>query len=285
MNKRGIALILSYMVIGVLVILGVGLVSRSVSERNIAFRYVNSNKAFWLAEAGVARAIKDFSQSPLSGFLGDANNTYSTQTSLVGGFTDRYRIISVGSVTLPGGGTIDRTIEVIVQEPQLADINNSITTSGDLTVGGSADVEEPYESNAAFTFQGIFGMTEAQLKAQADHLYTDPPNNVTPVDGITWIEITPGDELIISSGGWSGSGILIVEGDLKITGGDFEGILWVSGDLDVASGSPDIEGAIFVDCGTDETRILGNADVEHDEDVIDEVFGDISPVVISWAEL
>ncbi len=54
MNKRGVALILSYMVIAVLTIFSSVFVSRSVSESNIARRYMDSAQAFWIAEAGLA---------------------------------------------------------------------------------------------------------------------------------------------------------------------------------------------------------------------------------------
>jgi hypothetical protein len=59
MDRRGVALIASYMVIAVLTILGIGLITRSVSERNIAQRYANSVKAFWASEAGIARALSE----------------------------------------------------------------------------------------------------------------------------------------------------------------------------------------------------------------------------------
>lgn len=287
MNRRGIALIISYMVIGVLAVLGVALVGRSISERYSTQRYVNSTKAFWLAEAGIARAIKDFSDSPLSGYLEDTNNTYDTQTSLVEGFTDRYRIISTGTVTLSTGGTITRTIQVIVQEPQPGDIDNAVTSTGDIVVGGAATIN-PEGSEApfsVFSFEETFGMSESKLRAQADHFYLDPDNNVLPVDGITWIELSAGDELVISQNSWDGSGILVVNGDLKITGGSFNGILWVNGGLEVSSGNPDIFGAIFVNCGEEDTVVLGNAEITHDPDVIEGALSSMSPFVLSWSEL
>lgn len=289
MNKRGVALVLAYMVTGVLIILSAGFISRSVSERNIVLRHVNSEKAFWLAEAGIARAIKDFPGSPLSGTLNYADsNTYAYNTTTVSdeaSCTDCYRITSTGTVTLPSGNVITRNVVSIVQEPQSGAITNSITTTGDLTIGGSGYVEEPYESNASLSFSGVFGMTQAQLKAQADRVYTNPPNNVTPVNGITWIDITPGSTLDITSSLWSGSGILVVNGNLKITGGEFNGILWVSGTLNVAAGNPDIIGSVFVDCGASATTVLGNASIEFDADIVDGVLDDLSPIVKSWYEL
>ena len=57
MNKRGVVLIICYMVIVVLVILGAAFLVRSVSERSVASKYFDSTQAFWLAEAGLNKAI------------------------------------------------------------------------------------------------------------------------------------------------------------------------------------------------------------------------------------
>ena len=273
------------MVIAVLTILGAAFISRATSEHYLLLRHVSSTKAFWLAEAGIAEAIEDFPNSPLSGYLGDTKNAYNTQTSLVEGFADRYRIVSTGSFTSPTGNTITRAIEVIVQVPQFGEIDDAITSTGGITVGGAAKINGTISPNSVFDFEEKFGMTEAQLRAQADHFYTDPPNNVDPVEGVTWIEITSGDELVISDNTWSGSGVLIVNGDLKITGGDFDGVLWVNGGLEVSSGNPDIYGAIFVNCGSEETVVLGAAEITYDSDSIDSALSSISPVILSWSEL
>lgn len=58
-NKRGIALIVTLMVVVVLTILSSAAISRSISERFITQRYVESTQAFWLAEAGIDCALKE----------------------------------------------------------------------------------------------------------------------------------------------------------------------------------------------------------------------------------
>lgn len=280
MNRRGVALILAYVVVAIMMLLGSVFVFRSISESRIMRREADSTRAFWVAEAGIAEAIANFPDSPLSGNLGDINSTYSTQTSPVAGFTDRYRIVSVGSAN-----TGTRTIEVIAEEPQFGEISDAVTTTDDLTVGGSATVNGTTQPHADLDFAETFGMTLDQLKSQADHLYIDPPNNIEPVDGITCIEISPGNQLIISDSAWSGSGLLVVEGDMKISGGDFSGILWVAGTLDMITGNPDITGAVLVDCGENEVKILGNAVITHDQSAIDSALGNTSLVILSWSEI
>ena len=288
MGKRGAALIISYMVIAVLAMLGGSLVMRIVGERSLVQRHVDLTRAFWLAEAGIAAAIEDFPNTPISGYLDDSNNAYDTETSLVAGTTDRYQILSTGTVTLPSLGSITGTvIKVIVREQDPPTIDNAVAATGDIEVKGSGDIipagaEAP---NSHLAFSTTFDMTEAQVRAQADHFYLNPANNILPVEGITWIEITSGDELVISDNNWSGSGILIVNGDVKITGGTFDGILWVNGSLEFSAGNPDFYGAVFVNCGNEVTTITGNSEITHSSISIENALSCLSPLVLSWSEV
>ncbi len=100
-------------------------------------------------------------------------------------------------------------------------------------------------------------MTEAQVKAIAEsaaangrgHIYTNPPANQQPVNGITWVELTGGNKYSISSN-WSGSGLLIVNSNGNNVAFDisgtwkFTGMIWVNGGIKI-SGTPDITGAVF----------------------------------------
>ncbi|MDP2941110.1 MAG: pilus assembly PilX N-terminal domain-containing protein [Candidatus Omnitrophota bacterium] len=63
MNKRGVALILAYMVMAGLAIISTAFVLRSVSESSIAKNYTNSARAFWISEAGMAQAYYNWSHS------------------------------------------------------------------------------------------------------------------------------------------------------------------------------------------------------------------------------
>ena len=65
-NKRGIALIAAYMVIAVLSFLSAAFVIRSTSESRTIRGYENSNKAFWLAEAGIQKALWDINYNGCS---------------------------------------------------------------------------------------------------------------------------------------------------------------------------------------------------------------------------
>ncbi|TAN61785.1 hypothetical protein EPN16_02855 [bacterium] len=72
-NKRGSVLVVSFMVILVLAVLGGIMLSRSISERALTQRYAESTQAFWLAEAGVNRALKELGAN----FNAMGNNVWS----------------------------------------------------------------------------------------------------------------------------------------------------------------------------------------------------------------
>ena len=63
-------MIIAYMVVGALTVLGAGFIARTVSERNIAQRYVDSVNAFWMAEAGITRALAELRSDFVSGGTG-----------------------------------------------------------------------------------------------------------------------------------------------------------------------------------------------------------------------
>lgn len=59
MNRKGIALIIIFIVILILTTLTATIVSRSITESRIAKRHQESIEAFWLAEAGLNRALNE----------------------------------------------------------------------------------------------------------------------------------------------------------------------------------------------------------------------------------
>jgi cytoskeletal protein CcmA (bactofilin family) len=117
------------------------------------------------------------------------------------------------------------------------------------------------------------------MQDNATYKYTNPPNNKMPVEKITWIS----NGFEITQDGWVGGGIMIVNGDLKITGGTFDGVIWVIGKLSI-SGNPVINGSIFVEGeATVDTTITGTAKISFDPSAIDGAFSNLS-TVLSWQE-
>jgi len=290
-NNKGFILVVAYMIVVVMVILGTAFSARTIGERRVADKARDSAQALWLAEAGVDRAIKEFPNSPLSGTIG--SGSYSTQTTSL--TSTRYLINSSGGV--PGITSSDpnnsiRKIRVIVEPPAApgapGDVTSAITANGNVTIKGSADVNGDVDANAVFDFEEIFNMTKEAVREGANHLYTDPENNITPVERCTWVDLNLATEMMITDTGWTGNGILVVNGDLVITGGHFSGIIWVIGTLRV-SGNPIIDGAIFVESGAEfETTLTGNPTVSFDGDAVAEAFGyrpsDSTATIMSWKE-
>ncbi|MFZ5800943.1 MAG: DUF7305 domain-containing protein [Candidatus Omnitrophota bacterium] len=69
MNKRGSILVISYSIVFVLAILGAALILRIMNENLVSIRYAGSEKAFWLAEAGVHRAMWELNYNNCGGFI------------------------------------------------------------------------------------------------------------------------------------------------------------------------------------------------------------------------
>lgn len=290
-DNSGFILITLYMVIAVLMILVTAFTARSISEQRVADKNRDSNRAFWLAEAGLDNAIAKLPNSPLSGSLGDGK--YYTETSQISPV--RFSIVSKGGVPDVDQTNINNAIRIIraiverpVNDADPSVITSAISADGPVTIKGSTVVNGDIDDYAEFDFEEIFGISKGTMQNKATNSYDNPENNVTPVNNITWADVDSGNEMIISYTDWEGSGILVVSGDLRITGGYFRGIIWVVGTLWV-SGNPIIDGTIFVESGAEfETTLTGNPTVSYDSDAISEAFGflpsDLPPYIVSWDE-
>jgi len=147
--------------------------------------------------------------------------------------------------------------------------NNAITCSEILSVTGHSTVIGNIENEVDLDFETVFGMTMAQMRAIADNDYTNPPNNVDPVNGITYIETTGNNKAHFTNHHWSGSGILIVDGEFHMTGGTFDGIIWVEGGRFMISGNGLVRGTIFVNSDPEEQiKVTGNCDIYYDETIV-----------------
>lgn len=289
-NNKGFVLVTSYMLVAVLVILGASFAARTIGEKRVADKERDTIQALWLAEAGVDRAIAELPNTPLSGTLG--TGAYSTQTTMLA--SNVYLINSTGGVptTAVSPNNAIRSISAIVERPlnnaNPGDVVSAITANGEVEVKGSAVVNGTIEEETEFNFEDIFGISKDQMENGATHHYTDPANNIMPVDHVTWADIDTATEMRVTETGWSGEGILVVDGNLTITGGHFSGIIWVIGILRI-SGNPIIDGAIFVESGVEfDTTITGNPTISYDADAVSDSFGYIplvsAPYLVSWKE-
>ncbi len=150
-------------------------------------------------------------------------------------------------------------------------ISGDLLSSGNIDVTGSAIVDGEKIDNTSFsaTFDNIFGKTRAELLDRPpDYSKTDASSaDVDKKSGLTWITFSENTEFKIEGATWSASGILVVDGgNLKMTGGTFDGIIWVTGTLSIAGGAT-INGTIFVESGAtvQSTEVYGNPGITYDK--------------------
>ncbi|KPK98576.1 MAG: hypothetical protein AMJ95_03545 [Omnitrophica WOR_2 bacterium SM23_72] len=294
MNKpKGIVLVFSLMVMLVLSILLASFYFQSANESKQALVFENSTRAFWLAEAGLAKALSAFSgPTTLSGYIGDTNHTYSVQVSLLSGIY--YTIVSTGTVTSPATGTTSRTISATVKLGAVdpTKFKYGIETTAALKMFGDVTIDpsDSWKEYSTLDFADLFTITKDQIKDSATHLYTDDDFcgavSCQPVDGITWVDVTGTMNI---AGNLVGSGILIINGDVHFSGTvDFHGIIYVIGKL-TNTGTVNSYGSILAESGTTlDTRLGGTVDINYSlSDITDALsfIQFITRIVVSWQEI
>jgi Tfp pilus assembly protein PilX len=291
MNRQGVALIFTLLVLMVLAILSASFFLKTINESNLVKRQVASTQAFWLAEAGVAQVFSNLTSGTLSGNVSRDTFRYNTTTVEVYGNT--YQINSAGTVILADASNITRNITVFVttHPSNASGFTNAIEVNGNLTVRGSVEINGTNVTNASLSFTSKFGLEAEKLRAYAiahGNNYTDPdPNDIVVNNEIAWVDVTEGRSMITRTG-WNGSGILVINGDADITGGNFSGILWVIGALKM-SGNPNDFGAIFAECDADiNTTVTGNVYIEHNSATIQDALNltaFVNKTIVSWNEI
>ncbi len=153
--------------------------------------------------------------------------------------------------------------------------------NGDITVTGSAVVDGNLftNSNPRLDFEELFGMTKAEMEAIADTVLVNPGPNPSGVEGITWVN----GNMQVTSTGWAGDGILVVDGNAHFTGGTFSGIMWITGNL-VINGNNGFFGAVYIEGGLmlediEDVNVLGDCLIQYDVQAIIDAFADVSLVL------
>lgn len=147
MNNRGVALVISYMVIAVLSVLGSALLTRTVSEKNICINYSNSTRAFWVAEAGLQQGIRAFKNNDWSGWSEIDTATKSFSATL--GNSGEY------SVTVSGLGSNNLVITSSGYSPAIG-----------LAVNSGRTVTASYSRSMLFS-AAAFGKSRVTLNGNA----------------------------------------------------------------------------------------------------------------------
>jgi len=289
MNRRGIALILSLLVMLVLSTLLSSFYFKSVSEGQLARRFADSTRAFWLAEAGVAIVKGNPGLSSANGYINNTNYTYNAVVTPLGG--RYYGVVSTGTVARLTGGNITRTVNVTIRTGAVDPVKfkYGIETTTDLIIRGSVDInpDDSFKEFSTLDFPDLFTVSKAVMKANAHHLYT-PSNFGPPVDGITWVDVPTGDTLTVA-GNLAGSGILVINGDTHFSGTvDFYGIIYVIGKLTM-TGTVETYGSVLAESSTTvDTVLKGNVTINYSLDDIANALTFVqflTKEIVSWNEI
>ena len=170
-------------------------------------------------------------------------------------------------------------------------VDNAITTSGKIDLKGNATVNGNIEEQATLDFEDIFGITKEEMRNGAHNLYVDPPNSFQPVNNITWVEYEDNTTTKITQNNWVGSGILVIDGDITITGGHFYGIIWITGNCKMTVGNPFLQGAMFIE-GPDPDDVMkigGTVVISYDSTAVNQSLELLVPGadvfdIMSWYE-
>lgn len=257
MNRRGVVLIVVYMVIGILTILGIGFMARSFCERYATQRQADSINAFWLAEAGINRAIYELEDN----FDVSGNDLWSESLSK-GGYSvdvqilgDERQVTARGTVPATGPVRAQRIVEAMMSESippnfydnavySAGDIDfngNSYSVTGDVIYADDADIEHPENINgtvtndpqisplARFDFAELHTISEGQGNVyDVARLFEVQKGNDSFPDSFWYVEPTDPNDPTTGI-----PNIVYVESDLQLNGniGTIGGFFIVVGDV------------------------------------------------------
>ncbi len=304
MNRRGIALVFGLLVLVVLSILSSASFIKTMNENNQVRRHINSMRAFWVAEAGVAEAKSHLPTAYTNGNLGDYSYQATASYRATINTSDYYDIASVGIVPLSTGGDIRRTINAVVKTGSIDDSKfpYAITAANELCFGGNCNKSpENYldpdicdghacwkDEDTTINFTDLFGVEQNAVKNMAiqDGSYYTDANFPSSTSGITWVDVASGSTLTVA-GNLTGSGLLIINGNVHFSGNyDFRGIVYVLGTL-TATGTFDSWGGIIVASTAGVDNINGNPTLHWDKEEIRKALIPLSldsAQIVSWKE-
>lgn len=122
MNNRGVALILVTVLLVTLTIFSTGLISSSFSENAFAEKYLKSTQAFWLAEAGVSKAMNGLrTNSDLRVIAATPLGKGGYSVEIVANADGTYTITSHGFIPFDAPFRAERVIQVVVDTLEVPD--------------------------------------------------------------------------------------------------------------------------------------------------------------------
>ena len=155
-SRKAAVLLVCFIVIIVLAILGSAFLLRTVGEKNIVQKAKEHIQAFYLAQAGVMRALSELRQDyswPGTTSGQDVDLVYGEYRVSVEEANTKRKVIASGFIPESASAFVQRTIEVFVQKEDmpLDFFDNALYSSGDATFNGNA-----YEVNGDVIYAGEF---------------------------------------------------------------------------------------------------------------------------------
>ena len=303
-KEEGNAMVFAIVVILVVFIVGASLVFLSENESRKSVRSNKQNATLYIADGGIEKAIWELNHS--TSYTGESNITlgegkFSIMISTPMGNPNQREIVSTGQI-----GLSRRKIKALCEKvPGSITVNSALSCGGNVNMGGNASVAggaltgilvpvgcsvstvggamvtgTPSTGNAPFpSFEDVFGVTMAQMQGFATNKYTNPGNNPA-CSGITWVD----GDLKATTSSWSGTGVLIVNGDFEMSGGNFTGVIYVVGTFRM-TGNARIDGSILSQSMADVTGIFGTADIAYNPSAVDQANNVYPFKILTWQEV
>lgn len=182
-NKRGAALIICFMLITVLAILSTAILSASISENTFTKKYLESTQAFWLAEAGVNKALNTLRSN--------YGTTAVDNTALgVGGYSALIAANGDGTRTITAHGFVpfnspfrqERILEVKMNKLSIVPPNfydNALYSASNVTINGTS-----YDINGNVIYSGAIDGSTVNINGTIAH-----DTSVSPLAALSYDQL------------------------------------------------------------------------------------------------
>lgn len=165
MDRRGAALIISYMVIAVMTILGGAFMIRSISESKLSNSYLQSNQTLWLADAGIQKAAWELSKNSCAGCVScGVNKCVSGTLDPIG---DYDAIINSANTVITSSGSVPnrdtanitpRTVQVTLDGGGTGPFfDHALFTNGLISLSNSVLIDSYDSSKGDYNVNGNIG--------------------------------------------------------------------------------------------------------------------------------
>jgi hypothetical protein len=217
-NKRGQALIFSYVIIAVLIVVSSALLSKGINERNLSLRNKLESEAFFLAEGGVEDAINIFTsaianhQIPNDAITFNVVTTYNTfgaavVNSWINRLEDSDRLILEGQTNIwvrnyeiistavhPQNSSIRITIHQIIARRLIPTFQHAVFYNDDLEVlpGANMDLSGRIHCNKDIYLDAESGRTltiDSLSLHSAGSIYNQRKDTGNPIAGEVSIRV------------------------------------------------------------------------------------------------